>query len=423
MLPLQDALRIVDDTLSGHALPSERVPVRAAVGRTLAADAVSRLDLPPFDKSAMDGYAVAAGDERESYRVLETVGAGSMPAAKLEPGTTVKVMTGAPVPEATGRVIKVEDVERQEDRILVRRREGDTNICALGEDVRCGDRILSAARRVSVLDAANLIGCGITEVQVRRRVRVAIFATGDEIVAHPDDLRPGKIMDSNGPLMTGLAVQFGLQVVRAEHLGDSAAATISALRAAMAEADLTVFSGGVSVGDFDFVGQVLEQVGLRVLFDSVAVKPGRPTTFAVGQVANVGQIANLPGGGGDSGKKRQVGNLPHAPHAVFGLPGNPVSVYMGFHVFVLRAAARMMQSEPLVREFTLPLGFDFRRRKVNRTEYVPGRLGEDGSLQPVEFHGSAHLTALSQADGFFIVPAGVQTISAGEVVQFAAIGL
>jgi molybdopterin molybdotransferase len=153
------------------------------------------------------------------------------------------------------------------------------------------------------------------------------------------------------------------------------------------------------VGDFDFVGHVLPQAGLEVRFDSVAVKPGRPTTFAVARSLSP-----------------QAGT---SPHVVFGLPGNPVSVYLGFHLFVLRAAARLTRSAPPLREVSLPLGCDFNRRAAKRAEYVPCRLAEDGRLRPVEFHGSAHLTALSAADGFFIAPAGVRSLSAGQTVRFA----
>jgi len=354
----------------------------------------------------MDGYAVAAGDERETYRVLEVVGAGSTPTARLGPGAAVKVMTGAAVPAGTGRVIKVEDVQGEGEFIRVLHRQRDPNVCAQGEDVRRGDVVLRRATRIAPIDVANLIGCGITEVEVYRRVRAAIFATGDEIVDDPRDLQPGKIMNSNGPLMAGLARQYGLDVVREARLGDDPGATAAALRAGLDEAEVVVFSGGVSVGDFDFVGRALEGEGMRVHFDSVAVKPGRPTTFASRQVGN-------------SAGDPKAGN---SPHVVFGLPGNPVSVYMGFHVFVLRAAARLMQSDLLTRELTLPLGFDFHRRKASRTEYVPCRLGEDGRLGPVEFHGSAHLTAMSGADGFFIVSAGVQDVKAGEPVRFMALG-
>lgn len=389
LIPLDNALRIVQESLEGCTLPSQRVAIRQSLGRILAADQFSQLDLPPFNKSAMDGFAILAGDERPSYRVLETVAAGNVPTQRIEPGMAVKVMTGAPVPPGTGQVIQVEHVRLEEDTICVVKRGKDPNICPQGEDVRRGDRVLAAGTRLGPLDVANLIGCGIAEVEVFRPVRIAIFSTGDEILDDPAALGPGKIMNTNGPLLAGLAVRFGFEVVGEESLCDQREIIVSALRAALGRADIVVFSGGVSVGDFDFVGGALADAGLQLHFNTVAVKPGRPMTFA-----------SAPG------------------KAVFGLPGNPVSVFLMFHVFVLRAAARMTGSDWPMREFTMPLGVEFRRRRAERLEYVPCRIEGDGTLRPVEFHGSAHLTGLTEADGFFIVPVDVSSLAARQAVRF-----
>ena len=196
-------------------------------------------------------------------------------------------------------------------------------------------------------------------------------------------------MNANGPMLASLGRQFSMDVVIDESLPDDLAVTVEAVSRAVERADIVTLSGGVSVGDHDFVGTALANAGLRVHFSAVGVKPGRPLTFAT-----------RPG------------------VAVFGLPGNPVSVFVMFHLFVARAAARMCGIRRPAHEITLILGCDFQRRKADRIEYVPARLADDGTVVPVEFHGSAHLSALTEADGFLIVPIGRPLLSAGEQVQF-----
>ena len=389
MIPLDEALRTVDETLAEVQPQGERLPVREAVGRVLLADQTSRLDLPPFDKSAMDGYAILADDERAEYRLLETVSAGQMPTAQLVAGAAVKVMTGAAVPRGAGRVIMVEHTEQQGDVVKVFKHGGGANICWQAEDIRCGQAVLRAGSTLTPLAIANSIACGITEVTMARRPRLAIISTGHEIVDDPALLTPGKIMNCNGPLLAALAAQHGLVVVSEESVPDDREAIAQAVRAAVDRADVVVLSGGVSMGDFDFVIEALADVGLKLHFSRVAVKPGKPMTYA-----------SAPG------------------KAAFGLPGNPVSVYLTFHLFVLRAAALMTGAPPGLPEFTLPLATDFQRRKAERVEYVPCRLADGTVVEPVEYHGSAHLAALTRADGFFIVPVGVSELRAGDQVSF-----
>ena len=389
MIPLDEALRTVDATVPDAKRRGETIPVRDALGRVLLADQTSRLDLPAFNKSAMDGYAIRADDERDEYCLLETIAAGQVATKRLEPGTTAKVMTGAAVPPGTGRVIMVEYTEQHGDVVKVLKHGGSANICWQGEDIQRGDTVLSAGTILNALDVANLITCGITEVRVAARVRIAIMSTGSEIVDSPALLEPGKIMNANGPLLAGLAAEHQLTVVSEESVPDDRQAIAHALRTALDQADIVVISGGVSAGDFDFVIQALAYVGLQLRFSRVAVKPGKPMTYAS-----------------------------TADKVVFGLPGNPVSVYLTFHLFVLRAVALMTGAAPGLRGFTLPLATDFQRRKAQRAELVPCQLTSQGAVQPVEYHGSAHLHALTQADGFFIVPVGITELGANERVTF-----
>lgn len=394
MIPLDEALRIVDETLADVRLPTERVPVRDALGRALAADQVSRLDLPPFNKSAMDGYAILPDDERDEYRLLETIAAGELGAKQLVPGCTVKVMTGAAVPEGTGRVIIVEHADEKGDLVRVHKHGGPANICPKAEDVRVGDTVLPAGTTLRALAIANLISCGVSEVEVARRVRVAIVSTGDEIVDSPELLTLGKIMNANGPLLAGLAREHGIEVVSEEVVADDRNATAAVMRFALERADVLLISGGVSAGDFDFVIEALSDVGLRLHFSRVAIKPGKPMTYASG-----------------GGK------------VVLGLPGNPASAYLTFHLFALRVTALLTGAPHEMREFSLRLARDLKRRRAERREYMPCRLTEEGFVEPLEYHGSAHLTALTDADGFFVVPIGVAELAAGDEVTFVPAGL
>ena len=407
MISLDEAFarldRVLDPrrpTSSGSGF-AQFVPIREARGLVLVDTPRSSLDLPPFDKSAMDGFALlpddpgqaapAAFDPTEGpvYRVLELVAAGHQAQHTLQPGCAIKIMTGAQVPAGTERVVKHEHTKERDGWVQIRRRDHRTNICLQGEDIQQGQPLLEIGRRLSALDVANLVACGVQEVPVARPVRIAILSTGDELVDHPRDLSSGRIMNTNGPLLAGLAATHGLDVVLEETVPDSEQATVDALERALDAADIVVLSGGVSAGDFDLVPHALRGCGLELQFQQVAVKPGKPITLASG-----------PEG------------------LVFGLPGNPVPVFLMFHLFVMRAVCAVTgQADPL-RRLTAPLAVDFQRRKAGRLEYVPARLHSDGSVERVPFHGSAHLMALAEADGFFTVPAGISGLAAGTPTPF-----
>ena len=389
MIPLSEAFAIVDAAVGKIALPSETVPVRQAVGRTVAADQQSRVDLPPFDKSAMDGYAVMADDQRDTYRVLEFVAAGEIPTQPLTPGSAIKVMTGAPVPVGAGKVVMVEYTAEADGIVQVRSHSKADNICPKGEDVRIGDVVLAAGTVPGPLEIANLVSCGVTEVPVTRRLRASIISTGDEIVETPEQLTPGKIINTNAPMLGELCRKYGLEVAAEVTVPDDTAATVSALRTALEGSDIVIATGGVSVGDLDFVSGALGEVGLTPGFTRVAVKPGKPATFA-----------SAPG------------------KAVFGLPGNPVSACVMFHLFVLRAAALMTGRRPPTRRVATTMGEAFARRKAERLELVACRLTPAGTPVPVVFHGPAHLHALAELDGFILVPPGVSELPAGAAVEF-----
>jgi molybdopterin molybdotransferase len=392
MILLAEALEILERELAAASLPIETIPVRKALCRTVVEDQIACLDLPPFDKSAMDGYAVGARDERDEYRVLETIAAGDIPSKNLIAGTAAKVMTGAAVPDGTAKVIMVEETREEDGKIHVLSHSKTANICYKGEDIRRGDVVLRAPAVLGPLEIANLIAVGITEVKVTKPIRIAILATGNEIVDSPNQLQPGKIMNSNGPMLEGLCRKYSLEIATRAIVTDEPNATVSAIREALNNADIVVLSGGVSVGDFDFVPEAIKRVGLQLHFNRIAVKPGKPMTFA----SSDGKV-------------------------VFGLPGNPVAVYLMFHLFVLYAARLMAGRKPRVHYISLPLACDFHRRKTQRLAFLPCQLVRNGMLEPTEYHGTAHLRALLNSDGFFVVPKGTTEILAGEKVDYLSI--
>jgi molybdopterin molybdotransferase len=390
MISQDEAYRLLDSALSRHRLQTQCILIAQAKGRTTASDHLSVLDLPPFDKSSMDGYAVGLEDTRDTYQVLATLPAGQIFDRTLEAGCSVQIMTGAPIPRGAGRVIKVENTHRTGDFIQVTRHEKATHVCCQAEDLKRNQVIVPAGVRLSVVEMANLVACGLNRVNVVRKPKVFILSTGDELVDSPTELVPGKIFDSNGPMLAGLAENFGLEVVARRRIKDDPAETISALKHALSLSDLVVLSGGVSMGTFDYVPAALEQLGLVSHFSEVAIKPGKPAVFA-------------------SSREKSV----------FGLPGNPVSAFVMFHLFVLRAIAHLLGEKPGLRHLELPLAKDFKRRRSQRLLYMPGRLNNDGSIQAIAYNGSGHLASLMDIDGFFIVPVGTLAIQAGQKVPFA----
>ena len=389
MISLNQARGIVAAQLENIKLPTERIPVCQAAGCILADDQLSVLDIPPFDKSAMDGFAIPAGDQCDEYYILETVAAGDMPKQKLAAGTAVKVMTGAPVPEGTAKVVMIEKTSEADGKVRIVTPDSARHICCKGEDIRWGDVVLQAGTILGPADIGNLISVGITNINVPRRVQISIISTGNEIVDCREELVAGKIMNANGPMLSALCRRYGLDVVSERIVPDELDMTVASLKEAMEQADIVVLSGGVSVGQFDFVAEAMKRAGLTIHFDRLAVKPGKPMTFA-----------------SSDGK------------AVMGLPGNPVAVYLMFHLFVLYAARILSDRKTELVLTSLPLGFEFHRRKADRMAFIPCRLGRNGSLAKIDYHGTAHLMALSGSDGSFVVPKAITQLSAGESVDF-----
>jgi len=387
-------------------LPSERVPLLEALGRVLAEDAASDIDVAPFDNSAMDGFAVRAADLAGASEdapgeltVVAHIAAGDYWEGDVGPGQAARIMTGAPVPAGADSVVMVERT-----RVLsgdggtgstvafeVEPRLGE-HIRRRGEEVLAGDVVVSAGEVIGPAGIGLLAATGHDTVAVYRRPRVAVLSTGSELVEVAETPGPGKIRNSNSYSIAAQVVAAGGIPVRYGIVPDDMEATRAAFAKAAEECDFILTSGGVSVGDFDFVKPVLEEMG-ELTFCKVKMRPGNPQTL--------GTIAGVP---------------------FFGLPGNPTSTYVGFEIFV-RPALRLMQgSSALTRPITVArLSHDV-KKKQDRRYYLRGRceVASDGSGYEATLSGSqssALLTAAHRGNCFVVLPEGDGVFPAGTQVD------
>ncbi len=394
MRPLLDAQRDVLELVD--PLPEERVELAAAADLVLAEPVVARHDLPPFANSAMDGYAVIAADVEDApvvLPVLEDVAAGSVPTQTVTPGTAIKIMTGAPMPPGADAVVAVENTEPGDGqvRILSGVPVGES-VRPAGDDVAAGTVVLEIGETLTPVKLGVCSSLGYGRPLVRRRPRVAILSTGDEIVS-PDEveLAPGKIRDANRFTLLGALEEVGAEVLDFGIIGDDAAELRDGFAAAAEAADVVVSSGGVSMGEYDLVKHLLAELG-SVDFWKVAMKPAKPFAF--------GRIAGKP---------------------FFGLPGNPVSVAVAFEQFLRPALLHMMGARLLFRPRIRGIIEQDVRTDPQKVVFlrVNATAGRDGVLRAKlsGAQGSNILSALAAADAYAVIPVGDADVAAGSLVD------
>ena len=363
----------------------------AVLGRVLAEDVSSSEDLPPFDSSAMDGYAVAGVDGGELAIVGESR-AGAPAREVLGAGGAIAISTGARIPEGAVAVMPVERVEAVDGRVRVPGLEPGANIRRAGEDVRAGEVVLRAGTELGPAEVAMLAQVGATELRCGAVPRVAVVVTGDELVDAGAPLGPGQIRDSNAPALASLARAAGARVESTRRVGDDFGATVAALRAALAEADVVCVSGGVSVGEHDHVKPALAELGVEEAFWGVALKPGKPTWF--------GTAGAEPGDG---------------PRLVFGLPGNPVSAMVTFALFARPALRALAGADPSVPRLHARLAAPVRLHS-GREQAIRCRLtaADDGwRAEPTGPQGSHQISSMVGADALVLAPKGDGTLEPG----------
>jgi molybdopterin molybdotransferase len=402
LLPVADAERLIAERVA-PVDGQETVTLREAAGRVLAENVIAPVNLPPFNNSAVDGYAVRArdlnGESDSRLMIVDRVAAGHSTSRTLNAGEAIRIFTGAPMPDGADTVFMQEDCRLENGAVVVPpglKRGANQRLA--GEDVAAGAVALPAGRRLSVQDVALAAALGLTALTVRRRVRVALFSTGDEIVEPGAKLPRAALYDSNRYLLAGLLERFAAEVTDLGILRDDQQKLARAIASAAIDHDLVLTTGGVSTGEADHVRAAIESIG-RIVFWRVAIKPGRPVAMGVIRGANSGEGA-----------------------AFVGLPGNPVAVFVTFVRVVRPLLLRLSGAlpEPLI---GLPAraAFSYKKRK-GRREYVRVKLraAADGAVEAIKHaqDGAGVLTSLTETDGLAELGEDVTKIEPGATVGF-----
>lgn len=392
MLNVDDALRKLGD-LTSPVLDTEVIPLTESKGRVVASAVDAPMDLPPFDASAMDGYALHANDLNQDGE-LAVVGesrAGHVCQDPVAPGTAIRIFTGAPIPRGTSAVVIQEDVERHGDQIRFRSSlEIGENIRSRGHDIAKTQLLAKSGDRLDAYKISWLAACGVTNVTAVRRIRVALFSTGDELIDPGTPLGPGQIYDANRTALRELVSERPVEVLDLGALPDNPQAINRALETAVETADVVVTSGGVSVGDADYVKDVVAQAG-SLDFWKIALKPGKP--LAVGRVGKA---------------------------LFFGLPGNPVSTIITYLLFVAPTIDRLC-GMPDSKPYRLPAILQGTiEHHQGRREYVRGIFGTNGdrvTVSPTGDQSSNRLATFANANCLIVVPEQTDDIKAGSIVN------
>ena len=367
---------------------NENVALSQANGRILYKDIISDRDMPPFDKSAMDGYACKSSDLDTPLRIIETIPAGYKPKKIVSQGECSKIMTGAIVPQGADCVVMVEHTKEENELIHIEKKTGLSNICYKGEDVKQGDKVLSAGTQLTPAEIAVLASVGCDPVPVARRPVIGVLATGSELVEPFQKPSSVQIRNSNSYQLCAqieragcLARYFGIAEDTPEHIDRM-------LKEALDGSDVVLLSGGVSMGDFDFVPDILQRNGVDLKFEKVAIKPGKPTVFGI-----------------KGGKY------------FFGMPGNPVSTFILFEMLVRPFLLTLMGGQDCHTILRAKMKETIQRKKAQRLEFIPIRLSNNGFVEYLEYHGSAHIHAYVKANGIIAFPIGVNELLAGTEVE------
>jgi molybdopterin molybdotransferase len=388
-ISVQDALAAVLGAV--QPLGAETLAVAGARGRVLAEPLRAASDVPPFDNSAMDGYAVRAGAAGRTLRIAGESRAGAPAGEPLAGDAAMRISTGAPMPEGADAVVPVEQTSESGGSVVLERaaRAGD-HVRRAGEDMAGGEQVLAPGLRLGPAELGVAVSAAIDRLLVARAPRVAVIATGDELRAPGAALGPGQIHDSNAIALGALAAESGAQVLQPERAGDHEQGIQALLAGALERADVVIASGGVSVGAHDHVKPAMRALGVQEHFWRVALRPGKPTWF---------------------------GSL--GPKLAFGLPGNPVSAMVTFILFVRPALAAMQGAEPGQARRTALLATALARHP-DRLEAVRVRLDQDGAAlraTPTGPQGSHQTRSMLGAAGLALIGAGEGEVGAGQPVD------
>ncbi len=389
MLSIPEARALIAQTV--HVLPPLRVPLAQAHGRTLRESLIAEEDIPAFDRSAMDGYAIRAEDPATEFRVVCEIPAGTMPTRKIGPGECARIFTGSPIPDGATQVIVQEVAQRSGDAVTFSQRWKGSNIRSRGEDAREGSVLIERGTQIGAVELSLCAQLGKCAPLIAPRPRILHIATGSELVA-PDEIpEAGKIRDSNSTLIAALAAEAGAKIAHQFRVGDDPAQLVGAISGTDIESwDMLLLSGGASVGDHDFGARTLRELGFSLHFTQLNLRPGKPLTFAT-----------------------------RGRHLAFVIPGNPLSHLVCWHL-VIRAALDMLAIGAI--EFALveaPLGGDVAMKGNPRETWWPARIAwENGGAKflPLKWQSSGDLTGIIGLDALIRVPAGIAAVQPGETI-------
>ncbi len=392
----------------GSAQDRDLVPLSHAAGRVLAESIASSLDFPHWDNSAMDGYAVrfhevadASPANPVTLQITSEIPAGSVPVVKLQPGQAARILTGSMMPIGADTVVMQEKTERvgaDGVRVMEAPPELGHFVRHRGSFYQAGDRLLASGMTIGGAELAVLAAAQVLTVPVFRRVRVGVLSTGNELIQPQETLQPGQIVDSNQVALVALLQQAGVEAIALGQVRDDRATLKTAMAAAIESCDVVISSGGVSVGDYDYVEELLEELGGKILVRSIAIKPGKPLTFAI------------------FGEK-----------LYFGLPGNPVSALVTFWRFVLPAIKkRSGQATNWGPHWQTAIAQAPLKSDGKRESYLWGRVSQSGNATPIfqvaaGSGSSGNLVNLAGSNSLAVVPIGIQTIEPGTPFQVMGI--
>lgn len=390
MLSISEARALIAQTV--HVLPPLRVPLAQAHGRTLRESLTADEDIPAFDRSAMDGYAIRADDPATEFRVVCEIPAGTVPTRAIGPGECARIFTGSPIPEGGTQVIVQEVAQRSGDTVTFSQRGKGINIRSRGEDAREGSVLIERGTQLGAVELSLCAQLGKCAPLIAPRPRILHIATGSELVA-PDEIpEAGKIRDSNSTLIAALAAEAGAEIAHQFRVGDDPAQLVGAISGTdIGSWDMLLLSGGASVGDHDFGARTLRELGFSLHFTQLNLRPGKPLIFAT-----------------------------RGRHLAFVIPGNPLSHLVCWHL-VIRAALDMLAIGAI--EFALveaPLAGDVALKGNPRETWWPARIAwENGGAKflPLKWQSSGDLTGIIGLDVLIRVPAGITAVQPGETIS------
>jgi len=384
-----EALEIIASQIP--TVENEIIPIENAINRVVAQNYVSTFNLPRFNNSAMDGYVVKVADAGKTVSTHEVIYAGDNPTMTLKSHTAIKIMTGAPIPNGGEAIVPIENViQENKDIVLPKDIQHNHFIRMAGEDIQKGSIYLSKGETINAYTIASLASQGVTHVTVYRQIKVAIFATGEELRPHYEQIEAHQLYNSNSPMFIARAKSLGCEVRLIQTSADTLEALESSIKTAL-DADIIITSGGVSVGDKDFTKEAFTNLGMHILIDKIDIKPGKPTI-----IGTIGQTT------------------------IINLPGNPLASMVNFELFVRAVIKKLSGSNDIYHKtITTIIKTDFALRSGKYTVLLGKFDGK--SFEPLKPQMPGMVSPMQKADGFIIVTPDVTMLHKGEYVRMLAI--